>query len=305
MPAMETLRRHSWLGVLVAMALGLLWALPGRIPHDVLQGLLMCLLFLSCLELRPRSVLVDALGSWRSTLSVILVVSLASPLLLLPFRWAFDADTYTGLILAGTMSTGLSVIFLSELLGGSPGRALVLAVISSVLAPFSVPAVVSVFAGGQVQIEFLSMTARTSFIVFVPLAAAIAVGNTGAGRRILKVREPVSMIIFLTMIVTLVSSVRHLILESPMRSVLLLGVVVALSLLCAGLGALAGRDGRERITFAVVSSYRNSTLATVLALTLFDEAVALPPVIFVLAGNIMVVALQLTGGRLLRAGATK
>lgn len=293
LPAMDELKRYNWLGVLLAMVLGLIWALPGRVPKSVLQLMLMTILFLSCLELRPGAILRDALESWRRTLVVILTISLASPLILLPFRGLFDADTYTGLILSGTMSAGLGVIFLSELLGGSPGRALVLAVISSVLAPFTVPSVVSLFAGGDVQIDFAAMSARTAFIVFVPLAAAVPVGRTSAGRWLMKIKRTVSQLLFFTMIVTLVSSVRHIILHDPLHSLLLTVVVTLLSLFCAGLGVLAGRGEKEKMTFAIVASFRNSTLATVLALTLFSEEVALPPVIYVLVGNLMVVGLQL------------
>ena len=293
LPAMGTLRRYNWLGILLATALGLLWAFPGRIPRSVLQAMLMTILFLSCLKLRPGDILRDALESWRRTLAVLLTVCLVSPLLLLPFRGLFQSDTYTGLILSGTMSAGLGVIFLSELLGGSPGRALVLAVVSSVLAPFTVPSVVALFAGGEVQIDFAAMSARTAFIVFVPLAAAVPAGRTSAGRWLLKIRRTVSQLLFFTMIVTLVSSVRHIILHDPLHSLLLTVVVTLLSLVCAGLGVLAGRGEKEKMTFAIVASFRNSTLATVLALTLFGEAVALPPVIYVLVGNLMVVGLQL------------
>ena len=293
---MESVRRFTWAGVLAAMTLGLVWDLPGRAPHWVLQGLLMSLLFLSCLELRPGQVLRDARrGLARNALLLLVVVILASPLMLLPFRGAFDPQTWTGMMLAGTMSTGLGVIFLADVLNGSPSRALVLAVLSSVLAPLTVPAVVSVFASRTVRIDALAMSARTAFIVLLPLAAAMATGPTALGRRILRAKGPVSLAIFFGLIVTLVSSVSDLVLQSPARSLRLLGVVAALSVACALLGMLIAKGARQRMTFAIVASYRNFTLATVLALTLFGDKVALPCVIYVLVGNLMVVALQLSG----------
>lgn len=292
---MESVRRFTWAGVLAAMTLGLVWDLPGRAPHWVLQGLLMSLLFLSCLELRFGQVLREARRGLARNALLLVVVILASPLMLLPFRGAFDGQTWTGMILAGTMSTGLGVIFLADVLNGSPSRALVLAVLSSVLAPLTVPVVVSVFASRTVRIDALAMSVRTAFIVLLPLAAAMATGPTALGRRILQAKGPVSLAIFFGLIVTLVSSVSDLVLQSPARSLRLLGVVAALSVACALMGVLIGRGARQRMTFAIVASYRNFTLATVLALTLFGDRVAIPCVIYVLAGNLMVVALQLSG----------
>ncbi len=283
--------------MIAAMALGLLWKTPGRVPHWVLQGLLMSLLFLSCLELRPAGVLRDAGRDLPRNVLLLLVVMLAAPLMLLPFRGAFDPQTWTGLVLSGTMSTGLGVIFLADILNGSPSRALVLAVVSSVLAPVTVPAVVSAFASRSVSIDALAMSARTAFIVLVPLAAAMLTGPTALGRSILRTKGPVSLAIFFALIVTLVSSVADLVLENPVRSLELIGVVAVLSVACAGLGLLIARGGRQRMTFAIVASYRNFTLATVLALTLFGDRVALPCVAYVLVGNLMVVILQLAGGR--------
>jgi len=293
---MESVRRYTWVGVLAGMVLGLSWGLPGQVSHGFLQGMLMTLLFFSCLELRPRQIIRDAGDDWARNASVVLVNSLASPLMLLPFRSHFAQATYTGLILSGSMSAGLGVIFLADLLGGSPSRALVLAVTSSVLAPISVPTVVYAFAARSVSIDFLAMSGRTAFIVFVPLVAAVLLGPTAAGGRLLRLKGPASLLIFFTMIVTLVSSVRQLVLSSIRESLMLISVVALLSVICAGLGMLSGKNPRQRMTFAIAASYRNFTLATVLALTLFDEEVALPCVIYVLVGNLMVVALQLFYG---------
>lgn len=55
------------------------------------------------------------------------------------------------------------------------------------------------------------------------------------------------------------------------------------------------------MTFAIVAGFRNSTLATVLALTVFGESVALPPVMFIITGNLIVVTLQLFSRRFIEA----
>lgn len=294
---MDGIRRYTWIGVLAAMALGLTWELPGGLPHWVVQGLLMTLLLLSCLELRPMDLAREALNGWAANLMVLAVVFLAVPLLLLPLRRLLAPATYAGLVLAGSMSTGLGVIFLAGLLGGSRSRALVLAVTASVLAPVAVPSVMSAFASRSVEIDFLAMSARTAFIVFVPLAAALALGRTAPGRWLSRHREAPSLAIFFTMIVVLVSTVRHIALLDPGRSLSLLALACALSLVCAGLAILAGGNRRQRITFAIAAGYRNFTLSTVLALTLFDEEVALPSVVYVLAGNLLVIGIQLLAPR--------
>ena len=52
----------------------------------------------------------------------------------------------------------------------------------------------------------------------------------------------------------------------------------------------------------MVAGFRNSTLATVLVLTVFGESVALPSVMFVITGNLMVITLQLLSRKFIKAG---
>jgi predicted Na+-dependent transporter len=77
--------------------------------------------------------------------------------------------------------------------------------------------------------------------------------------------------------------------------VLLLVVLMVLANLCVGLWL--GSDWKAKKTYAISLSYKNFTLAMVLALTLFGPMAALPAAVYTLVNNLMLVPLQWLWGQ--------
>jgi bile acid:Na+ symporter, BASS family len=71
------------------------------------------------------------------------------------------------LLLSG-ISTGVVAPFISNLLNASTPLVLMMVVMSSLLAPISLPALVSILVGQHVEISFFSMTKTLAMVVFVP-----------------------------------------------------------------------------------------------------------------------------------------
>jgi len=76
------------------------------------------------------------------------------------------------LLLSG-ISTGVVAPFISSVLEASTLLVLMMVVVSSLLAPFSLPALVSLFVGQKVEIPFLVMVKVLAMVVFLPAAAVI------------------------------------------------------------------------------------------------------------------------------------
>ena len=80
------------------------------------------------------------------------------------------------LLLSG-ISTGVVAPFISGLVEASTLLVLVMVVVSSLIAPFSLPALVSLFVGRAIEIPFLMMAKILAMVIFLPAGAAILLRN--------------------------------------------------------------------------------------------------------------------------------
>jgi BASS family bile acid:Na+ symporter len=76
------------------------------------------------------------------------------------------------LLLSG-ISTGAVAPFISGLLEASTLLVLMMVVVSSLLAPFSLPALVSFLVGKTIEISFLTMVKTLAMVKFLPAVAVI------------------------------------------------------------------------------------------------------------------------------------
>lgn len=98
-------------------------------------------------------------------------------LLLLPvglwliFHWLAPGWSLPVLLLSG-VSAGVTAPFFSQMLGGNASRTLQLTVLTSVLVPLTLPALVKLLAGAEIHIPFLHMARMLAQVIFIPLVLA-------------------------------------------------------------------------------------------------------------------------------------
>lgn len=98
-------------------------------------------------------------------------------LLLLPLglwavvQWLAPGWSLPVLLLSG-VSAGVTAPFFSQMLGGNAGRTLQLTVLTSVLVPLTLPALVKLLAGAEINIPFTHMARMLAQVILVPLVLA-------------------------------------------------------------------------------------------------------------------------------------
>jgi len=144
------------------------WASLFR-PYPVY--LMMLLLFLSFLSISMGDIR-DTLRRraptllWLSFLKLILV-----PLAVcLIFKAVYPPYATAALLLTG-ISTGVVAPFISTLVNANARLVLVMVVISSLLVPFTLPALVKVLLGRTVEISLIAMMQLLCMVIFVPILA--------------------------------------------------------------------------------------------------------------------------------------
>jgi bile acid:Na+ symporter, BASS family len=284
------LKEYTWLVILLAIGLGLLAPTTGMVIKPYVSYLLMGLMFLSGVSIDfARSV--KHLKKVRKVIVSLLVIHFLSVLLVWCLRGLFSPEIFLGLMLAAAMPVGVSVIFLAGLYGGSTAKALVIAFLSNLVSPLLVPVVVWWLAGVEIKVDSWSMFWTITSLIIIPLVLARLVALTRIKKVVEREGTYLSVGILFLLIWGVIAPVsRILVLDMSFLQLFL--VVLMLVLVNLLLGMWLGSDWKAKKTYGIVLSYKNFSLAMVLALSLFGPQVALPAVVYALVNNLLLVLLQ-------------
>lgn len=285
-------KQYTWLIIFIAIAVSFCFPFLGLNLKPILSYLLMAMMFLSCLDINAKEVL-ESLTGFNKQIIVLLIVHFASPLIVLFLKDYFSPEIFLGLILASTIPAGRSAVFLCNIYGGEPTKALVVTSISNIISPVIVPLVAWVFARTTIEMNPIEMGSTILWLVVVPIIAAIIARWIGIGKPLSKYSPSLSVGILFLIIMGIVSPIRNVVLADLSRSIGLAMFVVFLIVFDFSLGFLLGKKYSEKITFAISSSYKNYTLATLVALSLFNPLTALPAILYTIANNFLLIPLQL------------
>lgn len=290
---MRLLTKNTWLVIFIAIVISFVLPSFGKILNPYLNIFLMILMFLSCLDIDLKE-FVKALKNFKIQFLILLVVHLVSPLIVLIFLKRFlSEEIFLGLILASVIPAGRASVFLVSIYGGNPETSLVISSISNALSPIVVPFLVWLFAKTSIKINPLEMGTTILWLVAVPIAAAILARWLGLVKHLVKQASGLSVIFLFLIIIGIISPIRQVILDNWEKSIWLILIVISLISFDFWLGWKIGKTKADKITLAITASYKNYTLGTLVALSLFNPVVALPSIIYTITNNLMLVPIQI------------
>lgn len=285
------INKNTWLLILTALAFSFIFPKSGLVVGPYLNYLFMVLMFLSCLDLDYKKIII-CLKDYKEHLVVLLIIHLVSPFIVFLFRYYFVPEIYLGLILITTISAGRSAVFLSMIYGGEPIKALVVTTISNLISPLVVPVIVWIFTRTIIKFNVGDMSYKIFYLVVIPAAVAFMVNKSRYAKIIAKFSSSISTIFLFFIILAIISPVIHIV-TNDFKLTSIIGLIsIALVVGNFILGYMVGDDRPEKITYALSASYKNYTLATLLALTVFNPTVALPAIVYAITNNLLLVPLQ-------------
>jgi len=287
----QLLREHTWFVILLALIIGFIWTVPGFYIQPYIGYLLMFLMLLSCIDIKYRDI-IKQLHKTKKLFFILVVIHITSPVIIFTLRSFIDSQIFLGLIIATVMSSGLSVVFLSKLYNGEQSEALVMTMTSNLLSPLLVPFLVYIFAREVVILDIMNMVVTILKFVFIPLIIARIIRGTKISKPFRKYSLSLSIVTLFLLILGIVAPIKSIILENINRSIILGIVIVALISINSFLGYILGSTKKEKVTLLLVGSYKNYTLATVTALSLFGPVVALPAILYAFVNNILLVPIH-------------
>jgi BASS family bile acid:Na+ symporter len=199
---------------------------------------------------------------------------------------------FVGLIIAAAMPAGISIVFLSDLIGGEPTKALVITTLSHVLSPIITPIIIWFFAHKVVNIDFIAMLILIGELVLVPLISAQIIKRYKNFEKLEKNSSNLNLVLLFLLIWSTLAIARNSILYNIDQFIISSIVILFLLFLTIIFSIWFGRNRKEDITWAVAGTYKNFTLASVIALTMFGPVAMVGAAVYNVLDNILLVPIK-------------
>lgn len=203
----------------------------GSLFQPYILYLMILLLFLSLLSIK-----IDTIWfTLRNSVWTIIFLSFSKTVVLpicIYFLFMVTYPTYAiaALLLSG-ISTGVVAPFISNLVKANSSLVLVMVVVSSLLVPFTLPAIIKILLAHSIEISLFGMIRMLSLVIFVPILAVEALRRLTPGliEGIMKRQFPVSLVIFSLINLGVFSRYAEFFYQKPSTILVALFVAVVLS----------------------------------------------------------------------------
>ncbi len=163
--------------ILVAVLYGSLFAgifFPesSAVVSEIIKYLMMSMLFLAFIKISPAHVGRALMSNWGGLLWGTLLRLVVAPAMAYWVTLALYPPLALPILLLAGASTGVSSPFFTSLCRGNISFCLVMAVVTSLLLPISLPVMVNVLSNTILSYDLAGMALFLAMIIFVPLSAA-------------------------------------------------------------------------------------------------------------------------------------
>lgn len=291
---MKLTQKYFSVIILSGVLLAFLWPTPGLLIKPYLIYLLGAMMTLSCLKIDLKELKSIKTEWWRYLMLMLMIFLI--PSILTFFFHIFtlkDNALYIGMMLAASIPCGISIVFITDILGGYSSKALITTTLAHMVSPIMTPLVFWFFVHKIITVDFSAMIILILKLVIIPLVLAQIIKRFHWQAKISKIGDSVNTYLLLILLWGLIAPVKNLILENIKISLLAIGITILIMTTTAIIAKQFSKDNREDITWIVASTFKNFTLSSVIALSLFGDMALLGSVIYGIVSNLIIVPLQI------------
>jgi BASS family bile acid:Na+ symporter len=282
-----------------SMGAGIGFPAVGKIFSPYPFYLLMILLFFSFLKIEFSEVIHHAGETASMLLILCLCKLLIVPVVLFFIAQALLPEYALPILLMSGISTGVLAPFISGLLNASTLLALMMVVITSLSAPFSLPALVKLLLGETIEISFLSMVRVLIMVIFVPafFAALLREWAPSFPKKLETLQFPVSLVICACVNLGVFPKYSSYFTERPAELVGAIVVAFVLSAILHVLGFFVTLSKRkeDRLAGAVSFACMNNVLIIVFSSQFFGPLAPTLAAVYILPFFSMIVPARIAG----------
>ena len=259
--------------IFVSMLMGVLLPRIGSLFQPFVLYLMMFILFLSFLTIKMDTIFLTLKNAVVTIALLAAVKTIALPIgVYLLFKALCPSYALAALLLSG-ISTGVVAPFISNVVKANSPLVLVMVVITSLLAPFTLPAIIKILLARSVDISLLAMIRMLCLVVFVPIVAVETLRRIKPGviGGVMEQQFPISLIIFFIINMGVFSKYADFFYQEPITILTALAVAVVLSgiYLLAGILFLLPGSLENQLAGAISFGNMNSVLIIVFASQFF------------------------------------
>jgi BASS family bile acid:Na+ symporter len=295
--------------VLLALLAGMIFPVAFLPFAPYTTAMLMLIFFTSSLRLEASELFAYA-KDWKMLLIANISMLILMPIALwLPFA-AFAPEWALAFLIVGAMPTGLTIALIADMFGGKQSLAMLISATTSVLAPITVPIVLSIVVGRSVDIPVLNLFGTLFLTIVVPFVLAMATKREFkpfVQKHDLFWRE-ISLFFFALLVAAITANSIHG--DAITLNWMDAGIILVLTVLMGGIAwisaaATSWRSAGERITIALCMVYMNNTLALYIGDKFFASQHIVPKLLIILtAVNLLLPPIKFAAARILKKSAS-
>jgi bile acid:Na+ symporter, BASS family len=270
------IENYFWVFLLAGIALGLSYPVYNDFFMSLLKPLLMLMLLLVFLKTNLVQILTQ-IRDYRLMLYLLCLYMFIIPLALFAGINFINREFAIGILLLTAMPAAVSSPTLTDIVKGNIALSASIAIITSLVAPFTVPVIFMLVKYEGLSINSLEMFTDLAILVFVPLVLSIIIRRIGPG--LVEKGEnkftSVNILIIFIMVYAAMGSQRELILTDTLNVFWKVGYMYLVYLILHIIGYFIGKrlDKPGQIAVTISTVYKNNGMAIVLAAIHFEPAI--------------------------------
>lgn len=295
MKVVELVEKNFWIFMISGIVMGLIYPTGGKELIPFLELLLMIMLFLVFLKIDLIEVLHN-IKNFKLMLYLVLISLVIIPAIVYFIAQFIDENLAIGLLLLTAMPAGTASPALTDLLKGNSAMAMSLAILTSLIAPFTVPALFTVLNFQNVEIDALGMFKTLALLVFVPMICSQVMKIWG--RKLIKRSQfsfsAVNVILIFFIVYAAIGFQADVILKNFNQLLIQLFwlYVFFIGLHIVGYFMAFKMKKEVKIAVAISNAYMNNSIAIILATAFFHPSVLILAILSELPWNTLLPSFQ-------------
>lgn len=277
-----------WLFILLAIVLSLAAPQPWLAEYAIY--FLLTVMFLTSLGIGLHDIKRVFAKEHKQLATALFLIFVLSPLIAFAISPLLERDLAVGLILYSAIPAAMANTFYITILGKNAPLCLMITAVSTLLAPFVAPVIVTLLTGTLVEMDPMALFLSLFKLIILPFAAAEIVRTYAkrATKVLLANARPISNICIFFVIFGVISAASGRIWGLGWLAVIMAGYLAV----SVALGVLSPKD---KLVVGFSNGFRNGTLAMVVGLEVFGPTAALIGVMSTLLHNIVLVPVMYWG----------
>lgn len=270
------IEKYFWLLLIAGICLGLWNPVHAAFPPFVPKILLGLMLFVVFLKIDAIEIL-ENIRNYKLMIYISSFYMFIIPLLFYFSIKLFDPGIATGILLLTAMPAGVSTPALADIVKGNASLAMSLALVSQIIAPFTVPLLFWLIDLNNLSINKLLLFKDIAILVFVPMLVSQLIKRNfpAAVRKSMHLFTSANVLLLFAFVFVAISSQRDVILENPASLIWKVALLYFIFILLHIIGYLiCFRESKQnRIAVSIGAAYMNNGMAIVLAAAYFKPEI--------------------------------